>query len=78
MGLSINLRGDLARLSDAELAARLEHAWQAHQAVKDRVPQCNVWYSEDQSGTPGLTASSPLQVLVLQDPSILELAHFFA
>jgi len=45
MGLSINFRGDLARLSDAELAARLEHAWRAHQAAKDRVPQCNVWYS---------------------------------
>ena len=45
MGVSINLRGDLARLGDAELAARLEQAWQAHQAAKDRVPQCNVWYS---------------------------------
>src|SRR5215470_830943 len=30
MGLSINLRGDLAKLSDAELAARLEQAWQTH------------------------------------------------
>ena len=27
MGLSINLRGDLAKLSDAELAERLKHAW---------------------------------------------------
>ena len=45
MGLSINLRRDLAKLSDGELAARLEHAWHAHQAAKDSVPQCNVWYS---------------------------------
>jgi hypothetical protein len=45
MGLSINLRGDLAKLSDAELAVRLDQAWQAHQAAKDRVPQYDVWYS---------------------------------
>jgi hypothetical protein len=45
MGLSINLRGDLAKLSDAELAARLKDAWQAHEAAKDRVPWYNVWYS---------------------------------
>jgi hypothetical protein len=45
MGLSINLRGDLAGLNDAELAARLEQAWKAHEAAKDRVPQYNIWYS---------------------------------
>jgi hypothetical protein len=45
MGLSINLRGDLAKLSDAELAARLEQAWEAHQAAKASVPRINVWYS---------------------------------
>ena len=45
MGLSINLRGDLAKLSNAELAARLDQAWQAHQAAKGRVPQFDVWYS---------------------------------
>lgn len=32
MGLSINLRGDLAKLSDAELAARLKTAWNSYEA----------------------------------------------
>src|SRR5262249_46936785 len=45
MGLSINLRGDLAKLSNAELAARLDQAWQAHEAAKDRVPQFKIWCS---------------------------------
>ena len=30
MGFAINLRGDLAKLSDAELAGRLEAAWKSH------------------------------------------------
>jgi len=45
MGLGINLRGDLAKLSDAELAARLEQAWRAHQAAKSSVPRIDVWCS---------------------------------
>jgi hypothetical protein len=33
MGLNINLRGDLAKLSDAELAERLEHAWRRYESA---------------------------------------------
>jgi hypothetical protein len=33
---SVNLRGDLAKLSDAELAARLEATWQALDAARSR------------------------------------------
>jgi hypothetical protein len=33
---SVNLRGDLAKLSDAELAERLDAAWQAVDAAQDR------------------------------------------
>jgi hypothetical protein len=35
MRLSINLRGDLAKLSDAELVERLDAAWQACEAAKE-------------------------------------------
>ena len=31
--LAVNLRGDLAKLSDAELAKRLEAAWREHDAA---------------------------------------------
>jgi hypothetical protein len=34
MRFSVNLRGDLAKLSDAELAARLEGAWRAYEAIE--------------------------------------------
>ena len=34
MRFSINLRGDLAKLSDADLAERLEATWQAYESVK--------------------------------------------
>jgi hypothetical protein len=33
MGLNINLRGDLAKLGDAELAERLEHAWRRYESA---------------------------------------------
>ena len=33
MALSINLRSDLAKLTDAELAQRLEDNWRAHEAT---------------------------------------------
>ncbi|HZO47309.1 MAG TPA: hypothetical protein VFB68_15545 [Xanthobacteraceae bacterium] len=33
MGLSINFRSDLAKLSDAELATRLETAWNSYEAA---------------------------------------------
>ena len=46
MGVSINLRGDLAKLSDADLAARLEQTWQAYRVAEDKTPtQFNLWYS---------------------------------
>jgi hypothetical protein len=38
MRLSINLRGDLAKLSDAELADRLDRAWQLHAAAEAGEP----------------------------------------
>jgi hypothetical protein len=34
MRFSVNLRGDLAKLSDAELVERLETAWHAYEAVE--------------------------------------------
>jgi len=34
MRLRLNLRGDLAKLSDVELAERLAAAWQAYDAVE--------------------------------------------
>jgi hypothetical protein len=36
MALSINLRGDLAKLSDEELAARLKEAWDQYEAAEKR------------------------------------------
>jgi hypothetical protein len=33
---SVNLRGDLAKLGDAELAERLDAAWQAVDAARQR------------------------------------------
>jgi hypothetical protein len=38
----INLRGDLAKLSDQELADRLKACWEAHEATGVRPPR---WYS---------------------------------
>jgi hypothetical protein len=35
MNLSLNLRGDLAKLSDQELAERLEQAWRAYDQAND-------------------------------------------
>src|SRR4051812_6939082 len=34
MRFSVNLRGDLAKLSDAELVERLQTAWHAYEAVE--------------------------------------------
>ena len=34
--LAVNLRGDLAKLSDAELAERLEAAWRTYEAANSR------------------------------------------
>jgi hypothetical protein len=44
MGFAINLRGDLAKLSDAELSERLEAAWRAYEeaAANSRI---KLWYS---------------------------------
>jgi hypothetical protein len=36
MKLSLNLRGDLAKLTDAELAERLEHLFHAYEAAQGR------------------------------------------
>jgi hypothetical protein len=46
VGLSINLRSDLAQLGDAELAARLEQAWQAYREIETRFPRIKLWYSQ--------------------------------
>jgi hypothetical protein len=43
--LSINLRGDLAKLSDEELAARLTSAWERHQAAEHTAAGTKIWYS---------------------------------
>src|SRR5262245_20937060 len=45
MGFSINLRGDLAKLSDAELAARLDDAWQAYRNIEAKFPRVKLWCS---------------------------------
>src|SRR5262245_44991479 len=45
MGLSINLRGDLAKLSDAELASRLQQLWMACDAEHDKPKYGAFWYS---------------------------------
>src|SRR5262245_3828333 len=34
----VNLRSDLAQLDEAELATRLDEAWQAYEAAKQRFP----------------------------------------
>ena len=49
--LAVNLRGDLAKLSDAELAERLEAAWQTYEAASK--PR---WWS----GRPGWSFRGPL------------------
>jgi len=46
MGFSINLRGDLAKLSDAELATRLDEAWQTYTALQAKFPRRKLSYSE--------------------------------
>ena len=43
MGFGINLRGDLAKLNDAELAARLKDAWDRYEAAGG--PQNSSWSS---------------------------------
>jgi len=45
MRFSINLRGDLAKLSDAELADRLQAAWAAYNAADKRLNRLALWYS---------------------------------
>jgi hypothetical protein len=45
MGYSINLRGDLAKLSDAELASRLEQAWQDYDVAEGKLKPGRLWYS---------------------------------
>jgi hypothetical protein len=45
MGLSINLRGDLAKLSDAELASRLQQLWTACDEERDNPKYGAFWYS---------------------------------
>jgi hypothetical protein len=47
MGLNISLRGDLAKLTDAELAARLESAWQSYEAAERdaKRTRTSLWYS---------------------------------
>jgi hypothetical protein len=43
MRFSVNLRGDLAKLSDAELVERLETAWHAYEAVERSSWVACVW-----------------------------------
>src|SRR5262245_24660771 len=45
MGLSINLRGDLTKLSDAELASRLQQLWIACDAERNKPKYGAFWYS---------------------------------
>jgi hypothetical protein len=46
MRFTINLRGDLVKLSDAELAIRLEQAWQRYNAAREReAAATKLWYS---------------------------------
>jgi hypothetical protein len=46
MRFGINLRGDLAKLSDAELAARLDSAWQTYQVTRNKPARWPVlWHS---------------------------------
>jgi hypothetical protein len=44
MRFRINLRGDLAKLSDAELVDRLQAAWTAYDAA-ERSNRFTLWYS---------------------------------
>ena len=44
MRFAINLRRDLAKLGDADLAARLEQAWQDYHAA-DQLNAGKLWYS---------------------------------
>jgi hypothetical protein len=47
MDLSINLRDDLAKLSDEELVARLDAAWERHRAAENSTPSdFKLWYSQ--------------------------------
>jgi hypothetical protein len=45
MALVLNLRGDLAKLGDAELAERLGAAWKAHEAAQQASKPVGLWYS---------------------------------
>ena len=45
MAFTINLRGDLTKLSDAELATRIDEAWKAYEALKANFPRYKLWYS---------------------------------
>src|SRR5215813_13006535 len=45
MRFSINLRGDLAKLGDAELADRLQAAWATYDAADQRPNRFTLWYS---------------------------------
>jgi hypothetical protein len=45
MRLSLNLRHDLATLSDAELAERLERTWQAHARAEREASPGKLWAS---------------------------------
>ena len=45
MGFSINLRGDLAKLSDGELADRLGSAWKAYDEADGKPKRLRLWYS---------------------------------
>ena len=45
MRFGINLRGDLAKLSDAELTDRLQTAWAAYDAADVRPSRLILWYS---------------------------------
>ena len=45
MSFGINLRGDLAKLSDAELAARLQASWQAFEAAEMKMKGRKLWWA---------------------------------
>ena len=47
MRFSINLRGDLAKLSDAKLLERLKMAWQAYEAADEKLKgrKTSLWWS---------------------------------
>ena len=58
MTFSNNLRGDLAKLSDAELAARLEQSW-SHYETTDKKRRSRSWF-----WTGRRTAELPLAVRI--------------